>query len=105
MSERMRLGRDRFQGLGERWHARASAEYLSECRDGFGCRHRGLAACQGVNGLEQAANESWGQPGYPVPDSRPLSGEVISPGHGYQSYTGAARAARGIHEHASQHSH
>jgi hypothetical protein len=55
---------------------------------------------EAIQGSEQTANESWGQLGHPCPDARPLSGEVISPGHGYQSYIGAARAARGIHEHA-----
>lgn len=40
---------------------------------------------------EKTTNESWVQPfGHTVPHSRPLGRDVISPGHGYQSYTGAA---------------
>lgn len=49
---------------------------------------------QEFKGSEQAANESWGQLGYPVPDSRPLAADVSAAGHAYRSYTGAPHLSR-----------
>jgi hypothetical protein len=88
-----------LQRGGER-HAAVDGESLLKESHGVCCcglRRRGnTAQC-----AEQAANEPWVQPlGYTAPDSRPLAADVSATGHGYQSYIGAARAARGIHEHA-----
>jgi hypothetical protein len=93
-----------LQRRGERYAA-AHGERLFEESHSVRCcgmgRRGNTAQC-----AKQAANESWVQPlGYTAPDSRPLAADVSAAGHGYQSYIGAARAARGIHEHASQHSY
>ncbi len=94
--KRPSCSRQRFKRLFQGWVLRQAREHLGKCLYGLGCAYLGLTGSESVNRIEQAANESWGQLGYPGPEPRPLGRDVTSPGHGCKSCTGRQSLSRGI---------